>query len=114
MAEWITKPSNIHSGWRCELKIKQYIDQTEEAEEPDNIKMTATRLYLELEVFRINAFEGKWNPDINDNYESREIEMISDQFHTIGFVDEVPSLKEFNNLLDSLYDWADYERVWIT
>jgi hypothetical protein len=36
-----------------------------------------------------------------------------DEFHSIGVMNEGGKVDWFDNLLASLYDWADDHRVWI-
>lgn len=104
--EWVTPPRGaIHRGWRCELKVKDLLD--DQTGSPA-VAAAARTLHERLEKFRAEAFGGRWAKD-------DEIEQISDEFHTIGFVDgdAAADCDHFNAVLNGLYDWADDERVWV-
>jgi uncharacterized protein (DUF1786 family) len=104
-SKWQTEPSVTHSGWRTSFHVKDLLG---DEDSPAVTAMAARTLHERLEKYRIEAFNGMWAED-------DEIEQISDEFHTIGFVDgdENADAGHFNVVLDGLYDWADDQRVLI-
>jgi len=51
------------------------------------------------------------------DYESedfdQELEDIVDVFESISGYDDVEPVEEFDDCMESLYNWADYNRIWI-
>ena len=102
---WLRPPSVVHPGWRCRWDgIKSLL-----TEEQDSAAVARVACALQLERLRLRSCGGRWADDA-------EVEQVSDEFHTIGFVDgaENADLDYFNRVLDGLYDWADAERVLIS
>lgn len=89
----------IVANWKHRLPVK---DLLTEDDSPEATKIAATLLHTMLEEFRLAHYP-----------EDDDIEVISDQFHTLAYVDEQPSCREFNLILSELYDWADVgHRLW--
>ena len=87
------------ANWKHRLEIN---DLLTEDDSPEAVKVAATKLHAMLEEFRLAHY-----PDDD------EIEEISDNFHTLAYVDEQPSCREFNFILNELYDWGDAgHRLW--
>jgi hypothetical protein len=103
---WVREPSAVHSGWRVRWALK---DLLVEEEDSATVARVARTMHERLEKLRVESWDGRWKDD-------EEIEQISDEFHTIGFVDgdESADVGHFNLVLDGLYDWADAERVLIS
>lgn len=99
---WIREPG-IGKGWRTAWNLK---DQISEDDSPAATASAARIIHQRLEKYRMKSWNGRWAED-------DEIEQISDEFHTIGFVDgdEDADAGHFNVVLNGLYDWADEERV---
>jgi hypothetical protein len=97
----------IATGWKHRLKLKDIIDKDDEPESysSETVAACAKEMHERLEAFRLKHFK-------NDD----EIESVSDQFHTIAFIDGpagVADVAEFDAIMNELYDWADAVRVWI-
>lgn len=88
--------------WQHRLKLSDLLDNDDPTRE--QVGEVARQVHQRLEDFRLTYF-GK--DDVLDQ--------ISDEFHTIGYVDrDDADLIEFNMVLDDLYDWADRDkRLWI-
>lgn len=93
-------------SWQHRLKLKDVLDVDDEDLTPEVVAKSAETIHLRLEAFRLEHF-----PSDDD------LAQISDEFHTIAFIDGpegVADLLEFNAVLDSLYDWADFDRrLWV-
>jgi len=89
--------------WRHKLRLKDLLGEDTSSE--------ATMVAAKGMHERLEAFRFAFYPDDDD------LDAISDEFHTIGFVDGpagVASADEFNGVLHMLYDWADADRrLWI-
>jgi hypothetical protein len=88
------------ANWTHTLPIKHLIT---EDDSPENVKFVSKELHRLLEEFRLKEY-----PD------DEELEQISDEFHTLGYVEEQPTGRWFNNVLGELYDWGDDDhRLWL-
>lgn len=89
--------------WKHRLKLKDLLG---EDTSPQATEEAAKAMHERLEAFRSEHFP-------NDD----EIEQISDEFHTIAFIDGPKGEADadyFNAVMNSLYDWADAgSRLWI-
>lgn len=90
--------------WVHHLKLKDILDVDEDDLSSPTTANAARLMHQRLEEFRLAEY-----PSDDD------IAGISDEFHTIGFVDgdEAARIDEFNHVMNGLYDWADAEKVWI-
>lgn len=80
--------------WRGEIKIKDLLD---EREDPQAIRHAARGIATRLGT----------TPFKNDELD----EIIMECENIASSVD--PTLNEFNDTLESLYDWADDNAVWL-
>lgn len=90
-------------GWQHRLQLKDLL-----GEEIDSkaVELAATGMHERLEKFRLEHYP-----------KDDELEQISDEFHTIAFIDGpagAADVAEFNSVMNYLYDWADTgRRLWI-
>jgi hypothetical protein len=93
----------VSRAWRHKLKLKDLLGE-------DTSHQATAEAAVEMHK-RLEEFRFAWFPDDD------EIEAISDEFHTIGYVDGPAgkaSADEFNGVMHMLYDWADTDRrLWI-
>lgn len=88
------------TNWKHTLKLKELFSENED---PETVRSVAREAYS-----RVEAFRAAYYPD------DIELEEISDNFHTLGFVDERPECRHFNAALGELYDWGDDgHRLWV-
>ena len=89
--------------WKRTIELKQFLSGRTD---PATQREAAQRIHEALEADRLRRC-----PDDED------VEQISDEFHTITIASDSDlddgCARWFNSLLESLYDWADTERVWI-
>lgn len=83
-------------GWKHTINIKDLL--TADDESPREIERTAKAIAERLR---------KASPEPSD-----ELRYIIEEFEDISAEDKRPLLL-FNDTLDSLYDWADAERIWL-
>lgn len=93
--------------WKHTLKLKDILgeDVSNQA-----VGFAAKTMHERLEKARLSA------PLNRPEFDPAELEAISDEFHTIAFVDAPAGNATdtyFNQVLAALYDWADEHRVWI-
>lgn len=89
--------------WKHRLQLKDLL--TEEYDSAA-VEAAAKGMYERLETFRLANYP-----------QDEEIEQLSDEFHTIAYIDGpagVADVEEFNRILNFLYDWADTDRrLWV-
>jgi len=103
---WVREPSSVHAGWIINWHLRPLITDNQDATDSVTVATKARHLHERLEKLRRVSCGGRWSDD-------DEIAQVSDEFHTIGYVDrdEGAECSYFNRVLESLYDWADAERV---
>lgn len=89
--------------WDHRLELK---DLLTEDDSHDAVVVAAKEMHERLEKFRIEYYP-------NDD----DLAQISDEFHTIAFIDgpagSADAIK-FDHIMDYLYDWCDQDkRVWV-
>lgn len=90
--------------WHATLHLKDILSDDVSYE---GVRAAARAMHERLEAARVKE------PLVQDRFDPDELEQVSDEFHTIGFVDAEPDLHYFNSVMASLYDWADRVRVWV-
>lgn len=103
-------PGGWPRGWRTTWTLKQFLgEETDSA----SVAAAARGIHEAIERLRKTSFGGRWADEYGDNPAAYEIWEVSDEFHTIGFVDgdENADCDHFNAVMNALYDWADAERV---
>lgn len=100
---WLREPSAVSRGWITTWQLKGLLGDEDDSA---TVARVARAMHERLERYRMESCGGRWAAD-------EEVAQISDEFHTIGFVDGDASAdaEYFNLVLNSLYDWADVQRV---
>lgn len=87
-------------GWKAQIKIKEYLDQYDEAN--DNVRQVAGNVLRELNAYTLMASIGLDMPG-----KINELDSIIDELQVVTDVDEM------DDCLEHLYDWGDTYRVLI-
>lgn len=95
--------SALTRRWRHTLRLKDLLGEEDDSEATAE---AAKGMHERLEAFRLRYYQG-----------DDEIAEISDEFHTIAFIDGpagVADVDHFNTVMNGLYDWADTGRkLWV-
>lgn len=90
--------------WKHRIQLKDVLGDDDS---PEGTRAAARVMHVRLERALATA------PLSSDEFDPLELAGISDEFHSLGFVDHSPSVHDFNAAMNALYDWADAVRVWV-
>jgi hypothetical protein len=100
-------------SWAYTIDIKEILGRDPNNESEAHAASVANEIAARLRT-ALPAAMLDWN---SDNHDETIIEIVEgmEQLRADSYVDELDfsALKDLNNMLDLLYDWADMKRVWL-
>lgn len=102
--------------WNRRVDIRSIIQEDQSNESPEHIADISTRIaktlrsHLPKSYFDITSAD--YDPDLEETVETMETCTVESLIEDKKLLNIDP-VKNFNYWLEAIYDWADYNRIWL-